>query len=156
MQAHKLRTTMLFTLTLIILQPISPLYGKEYWAGIYVSNNSGISYKDWKSYWNAYDYGFGWSFDDNTVFHLKADYLTHNYSAIDVPEGKLPIYYGIGAGFEFGSKVVSGIRVPVGANYLFNKIPFDAFIELAPMLHIYPATVVSLSGALGIRYHFKF
>ncbi len=129
---------------------------KERWVGLYASNNSGISYKDWQSHWNAYDYGIGWSLDKDAAIYAKVDYLTHDYNLVEVPKGKLPIYYGIGAGIEFGSDVTAGFRIPVGVNYLFKKIPYDIFVEVVPMLHIYPSTVVAISGAVGIRYHFKY
>jgi len=128
---------------------------KERWIGLYASDNSGISYKNWQSHWNAYDYGIGWSLDKEAAIYAKVDYLTHDYNLVEVPEGKLPIYYGIGAGIEFGSEVTAGFRIPVGVNYLFKKFPYDVFVEIVPMLNIYPSTVVDLNGAVGIRYHFK-
>ena len=132
-----------------------PTPAKEHWVGIYASNNSGISYKDWIDRNQAYDYGVGWSFDEETMIHAKADYLTHNYRLIDVPEGKLPVYYGAGAAIALGSDFVAGVRLPVGVNYLFQNAPYDVFIEVAPALLIFPSTEITVYGAIGVRYHFR-
>jgi len=142
-------------LVLILIFFSALVSAKERWIGLYVSDNSGISYKDWQNRWNAYDYGIGWSLDKEAAITAKVDYLTHDYDLVEVPEGKLPIYYGIGAGIEFGSELSAGFRIPVGVNYLFKKIPYDVFVEIVPMLRIYPSTVVAISGAIGVRYHFN-
>lgn len=149
------RLPLILILILSVIMITQPISAKEYWVGIYASNNSGISYKDWKNRNQAYDYGVGWSFDEETMIHAKADYLTHNYRLIDVPEGKLPVYYGVGVSVAMGSEFVSGLRLPVGVNYLFQNAPYDVFFEVAPALLIFPSTTITVYGAIGVRYHFQ-
>ena len=134
----------------------SPVQAKKIWGGIYAGKNSGLSVKKWESRWAAYDYAAGWSTENKTIFHTKVDYLVHIYKLFDQPQGRLPLYYGIGGEIEFGENVESGIRAPIGLNYIFPRLPIDIFIEVAPVLNIFPGTTVSLSGAIGGRFHFTY
>jgi hypothetical protein len=69
----------------------------------------------------------------------------------------MPLYYGIGARFRFGSsqKARVGVRGVLGINYLFEQFPVDAFLEFVPVFDLLPKTELELNAAIGIRYYFR-
>jgi len=91
------------------------------------------------------------------VFHIHADYLIHNFSAIraSVP---VPIYYGIGAQYEnlrdyyYGNRF--GPRGTFGIAIIPRTIPFDFFIELSPVLWLLPDPDFDVYGGIGARFWF--
>jgi hypothetical protein len=128
--------------------------------GIMVGEPSGLSAKKWINSFNAIDAGMGWSFSENGSLHLHADYLYHNYDLIKISGAKIPLYFGIGGRFKFKGDENSvgnsiGVRVPVGVSYQFSNAPFDAFVEVVPILDLSPDTRMSFNSAIGIRYYFK-
>ena len=80
--------------------------------------------------------------------------LIHRFNLIPVNEGKLPLYFGLGLKLGFGNDVHIGIRVPIGLNYMFDEVPIDIFVEVAPGLQLVPATAFDIDGGLGARYYF--
>jgi hypothetical protein len=83
------------------------------------------------------------------------DYLLHSFRLIDVPEGKLPFYYGIGGRLKTSDKTRLGVRVPLGLAYLFQTAPIDIFLEVVPILDFIPKTDFRINAALGARYYFQ-
>ncbi len=133
--------------------------------GIILGEPTGVSAKLWLSRRSAVDGAIAWSFVDTDHLHLHGDYLWHNYEIIDIEEGKLPIYYGIGARIRFESRsghIVHsredrsrfGVRGVFGIEYIFATTPFDLFFELAPIMDLIPGSEFSLNAALGFRYFF--
>ena len=55
---------------------------------------------------------------------------------------------------KFGNRFKVGIRIPVGAAYVFESIPLDIFLEVVPIVELIPAVAPSLGGGIGIRYYF--
>jgi len=47
-----------------------------------------------------------------------------------------------------------GIRIPVGIEYLFEKVSLGAFLELVPVLELTSDTDFDLEGGIGIRFFF--
>jgi len=47
------------------------------------------------------------------------------------------------------------VRIPLGINYIFEKVPLDIFLEFVPLLDLVPGTNFRLKGAVGIRYYFS-
>jgi hypothetical protein len=84
---------------------------------------------------------------------IHSDLLWHNY-ILDMDQGKLPVYYGIGAKLLLASELGVGIRVPVGLVYLFESAPVDMFAELVPGLDLLPGTGFGMDAAIGVRYFF--
>lgn len=103
--------------------------------------------------------GFAWNLPQQRV-HAHADYLRTVYVLEDpnAPSLTFPINVGVGARFHSwdsdGSKATLGVRVPVQMTMVPKHMPFDVFLELVPVLQIYPETKVRLDGALGARYFF--
>jgi hypothetical protein len=101
------------------------------------------------------------------TFVMHADYLfkENRIFRFDEQYGKLWLYYGPGARLEFGDRDISpfgpyrhsddarvAIRFPAGLQYYIPKVPFDVFVELAPMLSLWHATNVDMTMAFGLRF----
>jgi len=48
-----------------------------------------------------------------------------------------------------------GVRVPVGISYLFDSVPVDLFLEVAPVVDLVPSTGLGWNSGIGIRYYFQ-
>lgn len=127
----------------------------DFGAGVILGEPSGLSAKLWTSHRNAFDFGIGWAFEYQNSVHMNADYLWHNFNALKVNEGQLPIFYGIGARLTIGNVGRLGVRIPVGVNYLFEKEPIGVFFEVAPILDLAPSTQFDANAGIGIRYYFS-
>lgn len=129
--------------------------------GFIVGDPIGFSFKYWmdrgflKGDDHAIDTAIGWKLVNGVGVELKSDYVVHKYGIIPVEVGKAPVYYGLGLRLLAGDKSNIGVRIPVGINYLFQDEPFDAFLEIAPLLAVYPETDIDLSLAIGLRYRFR-
>jgi hypothetical protein len=84
------------------------------------------------------------------------DYLVHFFSRLDIDRGSLPLYVGIGGRvkFEDNDDNLVGVRIPLGATYLFEDAPIDVFFEVVPIMDLSPETKFRLNAALGFRYFF--
>lgn len=120
--------------------------------GIILGEPTGLSIKTWTGSKTAIDAAAAWSLRDGGYIHLHADALIHNFS-IDVDEGQLPLYFGLGGRVLLADDPAIGVRVPLGAAYHFDSAPFDLFIEIAPILDLIPATDFGVNGAIGLRYY---
>ncbi len=123
--------------------------------GILLGEPTGFSAKYWTSWNTAIDFGAAWSFEGNGQFHFHCDYLFHNFDMIKVDQGSLPVYFGVGGRIrldENDSRI--GLRIAIGAEYLFEQYPMSLFFEIAPIVDFVPETEASVNGGLGIRYVF--
>jgi len=125
-------------------------------AGAIFGEPTGLSLKYWFSDTMAIDGGLGWSFKDDTDLHVHSDLLWHNFEWLKVPEGELPVYFGVGARAKFRDNRddLVGIRVPIGVNYLFATAPVSVFVEVAPVLDLAPSTRGGITAGIGARYRF--
>ena len=121
--------------------------------GVILGEPTGLSAKMWTSTNTAIDGAAAWSLAGDGYLHLHADFLLHSY-AIDVDEGELPLYFGIGGRVLISDNPAIGIRVPFGMAYQFEDAPVDIFLEVAPILDLLPATDFNFNSGLGIRYFF--
>ncbi len=121
--------------------------------GVIVGEPTGISFKRWTGDRNAVDGALAWSFKDPEALHIHADYLWHFMDVIQVDEGQLPLYVGVGGKIRFADDFNLGIRVPFGITYLFEGAPLDVFLEVVPILDLTPATDFDFNAAIGIRYY---
>lgn len=124
--------------------------------GVILGQPTGISAKLWNGRTTAFDAAAAWAINqDGGAMHLHADYLIHNFELLQVEEGMLPLYFGIGGKVQLGPDVGFGIRVPLGISYIFNDdLPLDTFLEIAPTLDLMPSTGFSIDGGIGVRYYF--
>jgi hypothetical protein len=138
---------------------------RQFGIGIIAGEPTGLSVKYWLDDTQAIDGAAAWSFWDDDGFQLHADYLWHNFDLIapGPPQGKLPIYYGVGARLKFeedngkgdDGDTVFGIRGPLGISYLFEAGRFEAFGEIVPVLDLAPDVDLDLQLAVGLRYYIQ-
>lgn len=117
-----------------------------------IGEPTGVSIKMWQNNKTAFDAGLAWSFSDNGSLHLHGDYLLHNW--LDVEEGNLAFYYGIGARARLTSNSKFGARIPVGLQYILEDSRIGFFFEIAPVLNLLPDTDLDVNGGIGARYFF--
>jgi hypothetical protein len=91
---------------------------------------------------------------DGGALHVHADFLVHSFNLINVSQGQLPLYFGIGARLKLSEDPLVGVRVPFGLAYLFGSAPLDVFLELVPILDLVPGTYFHFNSAIGVRYYF--
>ena len=125
-------------------------------AGLVFGDPTGVSMKYWLSEKSAIDGVVGWSFADETNFHLHTDYLYHLFDLIPVDTGSLPLYFGGGVRYKVRNRGddLFGIRAVVGVSYLFQDLPIDIFGEIGPILDVVPSVRARLSIGIGARFWF--
>ncbi|MCB2222474.1 MAG: hypothetical protein KQI35_18975 [Bacteroidetes bacterium] len=127
---------------------------KPFGLGIVVGEPTGVSAKYWMSRTTAVDGAVAWSFNHDGSFYIHADFLKHHFDIIDVTEGQMPLYYGIGAKMVLANDGILGAHVPLGIAYMFETAPLDIFLEIRPGLNLLPATQFDMSGGIGVRFYF--
>jgi hypothetical protein len=121
--------------------------------GIMAGEPTGLSAKLWMSRATAADFGLAWSID--SYLHIHGDIVMHKFNLINVSQGELPVYIGLGARILFTDPDLSlGVRVPIGLDYHFRSAPFDLFFEIVPIMNLTPATEFDFNAAIGFRYFF--
>ena len=148
------RTIPLAVLLVLLACAQVPAQDSGVGAGLILGEPTGLSAKLWLSQSSAVDAAAAWSFLDGGALHLHADYLLHFYDLVDVPKGRLPFYIGIGGRIVLESDTRIGIRFAAGADYMFDTIPLDIFLEVVPLLDLVPATEFDFNAAIGVRYFF--
>jgi hypothetical protein len=98
----------------------------------------------------------GWSLQYSTL-HAHADYLV-TVARIQPPESVLSadVYAGAGPTINIGdaSQPGFGARIPLGVSLAFEK-PVDVFMEVAPVLALFPETGLAINATVGIRTWFR-
>jgi hypothetical protein len=89
--------------------------------------------------------------------YLHGDVLWHDFDLIPVSQGRLPLYFGVGGlvrvrDDNYNNQI--GVRAPVGLSYMFDNLPVDVFVEVAPAIDLTPAVRGEVTGGIGIRYWF--
>ncbi len=150
---------------LVATLPFSVLANDEgLGVGLIAGSPTGLSMKYWTGKNAAIDAAAEWSTSGNDKFYFHADYLLHDYSLIKQTnvKVKLPVYYGIGAHFEFKDNTsgkgndddILAIRVPIGVSFQFTDSRLEAFAEIVPALELSPDTDLDISAAIGGRFYF--
>lgn len=156
-------------IALVLCAAIAAAEPKGVGLGLIVGDPTGLSGKVWLDQHQAVDFAAAWSFDNEDFFELHADYLLHKTGLITSPpaaRNQLLAYYGIGGrlqlrdddhdrNYHHDHDNTLGVRVPLGATWLFSDRRFDAFIEIAPVMEIIPETELDLDGAIGARFYFR-
>ena len=127
---------------------------KTFGIGLIIGEPTGISLKYWLDRKYAIDGGLAWSLGG--YFHVHADFLGHNRRLlrdINIKEGSFVLHYGIGARVKASSRTIVGIRIPLGINFIFRRLPFDIFFEIAPVVNLIPATTLDINGGIGFRFY---
>lgn len=124
----------------------------DFEAGIILGEPTGISLKKWQSANTAFDAAIAWSFGKNESVLIHASYLYH--SPLEVDEGDLIFYYGLGARAVISNDPVFGARIPVGLQYILPSARLSFFFEVAPTFDLIPATKFGVNGGVGARLFF--
>lgn len=123
---------------------------------VFFRNNRGYcvdrSY-DWRDPDGRYYYGDryrGWR-----TFHMHMDYLFHNFNAIRSRE-RFPLFYGPGINLEYFeyNDLLLGVRGNFGIAWLPRRAPMDVFLEVAPVVNLFPAAFFNVNVGLGTRFYF--
>jgi hypothetical protein len=151
-------------------EPVHPAKGttldreaKGYGLGLIIGLPTGLSgaYRPGGRAW--YDAALAWSFDRGTLqTHFDVELTLVDLRTEDIPDIHFPVYLGVGPRIHLGDSpytlheelVELGVRVPVGMGFIHDGLPLEAFVEVAPGLDIYPATVAICDVALGGRFYF--
>ncbi len=154
------KSTVILSLILVFTACTAARAAGDFGLGIILGDPSGITGKYFISKTDAIDGGIGDAMGDG--FYLYGDYLRHFPGVIPVRE--MNLYIGGGGAFhhyhhdrkdkEDIDENRIELRMPFGVNYMFAKIPLEAFVELAPALSIVPHVDFDIRGGLGVRYYF--
>ncbi len=147
----------LFLLSMILVaSTISLAQDKGFGLGVILGEPTGLSGKYWLNEKTAIDGAVAWSFYHEASFHLHGDYLFHNKEAFETEE-PFALYYGVGGRIKAteNSDTQVGIRGVVGIDYLARSVPFDIFLEIAPILDLTPTSDLVFNAGLGARFFFE-
>ncbi|MCG6909781.1 MAG: hypothetical protein LJE94_06605 [Deltaproteobacteria bacterium] len=135
---------------------VSAMERKKIGVGVIIGQPTGITAKYMLDDDSGIDAGAGWETSHDNYFHIYGDYLFHLYDVIEVPKGKLPIYFGGGVRWVHRENKDDklGIRIPGGVEYIFEDLPLAAFLELVPVLNLSPDTDLDVEAGTGIRFFF--
>jgi len=137
----------------------------KFGVGLIIGEPTGLAWKYRLSGMNAVDGAVGFSPGDRFRFH--ADYLWEKRS---FQEENLLLHYGAGVAVGAGGpeylaldrgdtyvlvqrELGFALRGVVGLTYEIPRSPFDAFVEVAPLLIFSPASGVGFDAALGVRIY---
>jgi len=120
--------------------------------GIMIGEPSGVTLKNWFNEKNSIDLGLAWSLSGNDAVYVHADYQWHKW--LDVEDGNLAFFYGIGGRAVFANDTFVGARIPLGLTYIAPEAPLEFFLEVAPVLNLIPDTDGDADGGIGVRYYF--
>jgi hypothetical protein len=140
--------------------PIASGPAGRFGAGITLGEPIGASLKYWLCDTLAVDGAIGASFnhsgDHDSSFYLHSDLLWHNFDVFNVSKGRLPVYFGVGGLVRFRDNEDNqvGIRIPVGVSYMFEDVPLDVFVEIAPAIDVAPGVRGEVTGGVGVRFWF--
>jgi hypothetical protein len=147
-------TLILVILSICLLTPALTAQQRGFGLGVMLGEPTGISAKLWLGQTTALDGVVAWSFVNNPAISVHADYLFHFFDVFSVKAGTVALYAGIGGMVSFGPDPDVGVRIPFGSAYLFESVPLDIFLEIAPIFLLIPATTFDFSGGLGVRFYF--
>lgn len=127
--------------------------------GLIVGEPTGVSASFRREGPSTFDAAVAWSVPEER-FHMHADYLYQVVSFRDpaAPTVEFPVFVGVGPRLRLGggnrtASSIIALRVPVGLNIVPTDFPVEGFIELVPVLGLYPATMMDFDAALGVRVY---
>jgi hypothetical protein len=137
----------------------------KFGVGVIIGEPTGVAMKGRISETNALDGAIGVSPGDRFRFHVDYLWEKHSFQA-----EHLLLHYGAGIVFGTGGTrslaldrgdtyllvqrdLGFAVRGVAGLTYEFPKSPFDAFVEIAPLLILSPATGMGIDAALGVRIY---
>ena len=96
-------------------------------------------------------------FDAGGTAILQLDYLWHNFDIIQLRNGEMPLYIGVGGNLVLQNTVELAARLPIGISYIFDKrnVPIDIYLQAVPTLW-FPSggnAFVDVYGELGAHFY---
>lgn len=161
------RKIILFTfIGIFILLNLSS--AQHFGIGIIIGSPTGFTAKFIMTQRSAIAANIGWSLGDNPKLHLTCDYQflfptvlrwTDDMSGEQREIKNLTPYIGIGGRFRFkedestnDTELNIGLRLGGGAEYMVSR--FGIFLEIYPVVNIFPSTDFDIEGGLGARIYF--
>jgi len=109
-----------------------------------------------------------WSVPESKLqLHGDLQFKMVNIHDPNAPSMSFPLHTGIGLRLRLAGNpgadnftgpadlpVQIGVRMPLGLSLLPDDYPLDAFIEIVPVIGIFPATNFDLDAAIGFRAFF--
>jgi hypothetical protein len=96
-------------------------------------------------------------FDSGGTAILQLDYLWHNFDIIQIQNGELPLYIGLGGDLVLENSVEFAARVPVGISYIFDKrnVPIDIYLQAVPTIWFPDGgqALFDVYGELGAHFY---
>jgi len=96
------------------------------------------------------------------AFEVHANYNRTLVQIVDdnAPNMTFPLTAGIGGTFQTRTSVgnatpIAGIRFPIALMVMPEDFPVDGFVELAPVLELYPGSRFAMDAAVGARVYFQ-
>jgi len=164
MRTRHVAPAVLVLVMMVGMAPVARAQGRL-GVGVILGEPTGIAWKYRLGGSEAVDGAIGLSPADRFRFHV--DYLWEKRS---FEETNLRLHYGVGIAVGVGdAEYVSlqrgdtyvleerslgfGLRGVVGLTYDFARSPFDAFIEIAPLVILSPAGGFGIDAAIGVRVY---
>lgn len=128
--------------------------------GVVFGDPTGLSLAFRQNERNAVQAHFGFSVRRER-FHLNVDYL-QNLVILESPEMpgvSFPLYVGVGGRLQLGQgryyqEPGLGIRIPLGLSILPRTVAIDPFIEVVPLVLLFPVMEAGVEGGAGVRFYF--
>ena len=104
--------------------------------------------------------GLAWSVSSRDVqVHLDYQLVLQRYESVEVDTVDFPLYIGVGARFRAGDSPYRndpnfGLRVPFGVAVHPKSLPIEGFVEVAPIVGLFPDTTVYVDAGFGVRVYF--
>ena len=104
--------------------------------------------------------GLAWSVSSRDVqVHLDYQLVLQRYESEEVDTVDFPLYVGVGARFRAGDSPYKndpnfGLRVPFGVAVHPKSLPIEGFVEVAPIVGLFPDTTVYVDAGFGVRVYF--
>ncbi len=143
-----------FIFSLIYIFSFSHSKTNNFGIGVIAGEPTGLTLKYWLDNNSGFDLAIAWSFEKEASFRIHADYLWHFKGIFKNEIKNLFPYLGGGWLVNISERLRIGIRIPLGIEYMFDKIPLEVFLEIAPVINLIPATTLGGNAGLGLRYYF--
>ena len=139
---------------------LSGFAAERFGLGIILGEPTGLCAKLWFNRIVSLDFAAAWSFLDGQSFYLHLDMQYHFYGISDQvrttaeirQQMELPVYVGTGIKINLNENFFrTGLRVPVGINFIFHNVPLDVFLEVATGMNFYPAKKFTLNNKKYIK-----
>lgn len=115
---------------------------------------TGLSVEYWLGDGISVDGALAWSLVGSTGLYFHGDLLYH-FAVQKLSFGPtLAPYVGGGAALTIASDPNVALRLPIGANMLFNAVPLGVFLELIPSFQVLPSSGLDFGAGAGVRFYF--